>query len=293
MSFSSKKNFKVAHLSDLHFSEVTLNPTQFLSKRWVGNVNLLFFRKNLLDKTHLRFLPKILEDQGVDLLFYSGDFTTTSRESEYLMAKEFIEQLQEKNIETFLIPGNHDHYTKCSYKNKIFYKYFNKPPQSSPYSLKEDQLQLFDINEKWKVIGLDTTLATSTFSSQGVFSLDIEAKLTDLLDNIDSNKNIIVMNHFPFFQNGRKKNLLVHGDRLQSLLKKYPNIKMYLHGHTHRKCIADLRVSNIPIVLDCGTVGDKKIASWNLLDINENSFKVSTFEFSGKWDITGSQKFDL
>lgn len=53
---------RCAHLSDLHFSEPTWSPSQFFSKRWLGNLNLLLARKKVYTPDNLGSLVHSLRN---------------------------------------------------------------------------------------------------------------------------------------------------------------------------------------------------------------------------------------
>jgi len=162
---------RIAHISDLHFARVCFNPLQFLSKRWVGNFNSLLTRKNAFLPEKLFYLPDLFKKIQVDHIIISGDLTTTSLHKEFKAAKELVDALSKTGIPLYVIPGNHDHYTKSAYKKRIFYDYFPSSfDEKCPFNLKDDGLTLKPLGNNWSLIALDTTLATPLFSSYGYFS---------------------------------------------------------------------------------------------------------------------------
>jgi 3',5'-cyclic AMP phosphodiesterase CpdA len=142
------------------------------------------------------------------------------------------------------------------------------------------------MDEKWWVVTLDTALATNPYSSQGKFSEKLEAYLNEVLQLIPKDASILLLNHYPFFQNDVARHNLIRGEALEALLKKNKQIKLYLHGHTHRHTIADLQVSDLPIVLDPGSCAQGVKGSFNIIDLQKDACKVSTFRFSDKWTNT-------
>lgn len=286
--FKNHPNFiRIAHISDLHFSKTSFNPAQFLSKRWIGNVNLLLFRRQMTEKGHLPKLREFLKQEKVDLVLVSGDLSSTSMQEEFEMAKGFIDSLASEKTSFLILPGNHDHYTKKAFQNQLFYQFFQNPSSHlfPEYSLKKDRLEVFKLNEQWQIITLDTTLATSLLSSQGMFSEELENKLSQVLEKIPSHVSVMIVNHYPFFQNDRVKNLLLRGDKLQNLVQKHPHVKMYLHGHTHRECIADLRVSNLPVVLDSGSTGAFNKGSFHMMDLYEDKCDLKVYQWKKDWTL--------
>src|SRR5579871_4764227 len=109
--------FRFAHISDLHFSNITFNPAQFLSKRWIGNGNLIFSRKHVFCSNHLPELATFFKELNIDAVLITGDLSSTSLHSEFARGKAFIDSLKQ-HFKVFTLPGNHDHYTKRAYKKR-------------------------------------------------------------------------------------------------------------------------------------------------------------------------------
>ena len=158
------------------FSKVTFSPLQFFSKRWVGNVNLLFSRGKKHNVSQLDSLSRILVEQEVDILCITGDLSTTGRHVEFCMACTWLETLRSQGIKTIVLPGNHDHYTNEGYQKNLFYKYFSNKdfPFLFPHlgnSLQKEKIEAVELNEDWIAICLDTAIPTSWFSSLQAFFL--------------------------------------------------------------------------------------------------------------------------
>ncbi len=283
MQQTEKPLFRLAHISDLHFSRLTWNPSQFLSKRWLGNLNLLLARRHTFDPDGLTTLFPIFHEKKVDAVLITGDLTSTSHKEEFLQAQEFVQNLRKEKFQVFTLPGNHDHYTQGAFREKRFYQFFDATYPSAesplgPLSLKDDQLTATFLGHKWWLVALDTALATSLLSSNGYFSFDLEQKLERALKQIPDDHNVILINHFPLFCNESQRKSLLRREALQKLLERFPRIRLFLHGHTHRQCIADLRASNLPILLDSGSAAQKKGGTWNLIDITPQGCSVEVFK---------------
>jgi 3',5'-cyclic AMP phosphodiesterase CpdA len=279
MSTTEKPLFRLAHISDLHFSRLSWNPSQFLSKRWIGNLNLALARKHTFDAEGLGSLSPVFHEHKVDAVLITGDLTSTSQTREFILAKQFIENLQSEKFKVFTLPGNHDHYTKKAYQEKLFYQFFNAAyDPASSFNLKDDGLTLTHLGHSWWLIALDTALATSLFSSNGYFSQELEEKLETALKDLPEGQNVILMNHFPLFASESQRKSLIRREALKKLLERFPKIKLYLHGHSHRHCIADLRSSHLPILLDSGSASQKSAATWNLIDITAQGCDIEVFK---------------
>ncbi|MCB1084554.1 MAG: metallophosphoesterase [Chlamydiia bacterium] len=280
---------RIAHISDLHFSNFSFNPLQFFSKRWIGNLNLLFNRsKHYLNERPFSLIPSF-KKQGVTHVIISGDLTTTSSKKEFALAKSFVSRLKEEGMTVYVIPGNHDAYTKKADRKNVFYRFFPSP-SSSPFSLKVHGMCKLPLCEGWTLVLLDTTCATSLTSSNGYFSPNLETNLTKLLQSIGAEEKVLLVNHFPFFQHERAGRRLINGKRLESLLKAFPTVQIYLHGHTHRRTAADLRESHLPLILESGSSGHTK-GAWNLLELDKDSLTCRSFEWREEIEETCSNRY--
>jgi 3',5'-cyclic AMP phosphodiesterase CpdA len=148
----------------------------------------------------------------------------------------------------------------------------------SSLSLKEDGLTTVYLGHEWWLLALDTAIATSLISSNGYFSPELEQKLERALKDIPSEHNIVLINHFPIFSNESSRKSLIRKEALKKLIERFPKVKLFLHGHTHRHCIADLRSSNLPIFLDSGSTAQKEGGTWNLIDITASGCDVEVFK---------------
>lgn len=270
---------RIAHISDLHFSKISKGLGQFFSKAWLGNLNLLLRRSYDYSSKQPYALIKQLKKENVTDVIISGDLTTTSSKIEFTLAKQFTDHLQSEDLNLYLIPGNHDHYTKQAYRHQIFYQYFPKKHSSDlPYNLLDHGVTAKKLTSGWWLVLMDTTLATSLTSSNGYFSKQTETHLSNLLEKIPKQEKILLVNHFPFFQHDKPKRRLKRGLALETILQNHPSIQLYLHGHTHRKCVADLRQNKLPIILDSGSASYRH-GSWNLLDLTQNRCKLKVFQW--------------
>ena len=290
MQTPHKPLFRFAHISDLHFSKLQWSPSQFFSKRWLGNLNVCCVRKAMYDPEGLTTLFPLFHEHKVDTVLITGDLSSTSHPDEFALAKQFIEGLREEKFQIFTLPGNHDHYTKAAYRDKVFYDFFpSRYEEKAKFTLKNEGITTTSLGNHWWLCALDTALATSLISSQGFFSSELEARLESTLKKIPEGDRVILLNHFPFFSNESSRKELLRKEALRALLERFsPIVKLFLHGHTHRHCIADLRNSSLPIILDSGSTSSKKEGSWNLVEISSQgcsveAFKNSTEEGCSSW----------
>lgn len=284
-------SLRIAHISDLHFSKMSFHIGQIFSKRWIGTLNSLFCRNNSYLNERPFALLDLFEKKKVSDVIISGDLSTTSFEKEFSIADDFIKKLEHLGIRVFTIPGNHDHYTRKAYHNKLFYDYFPKAfSDDSPFNLKDHGVTSTPLGNDWILVALDTALATGLYYSTGEFSPSTEKNLRELLSTLPKDKKILLLNHFPFFQHDKPRRRLKRGDELREVIAEHPNIALYLHGHTHRQCVADLRSNHLPIILDSGSTS-YKTGSWNLIDLTENSCDIEVFKWEDNWKSISTHQF--
>lgn len=287
---------RIAQISDVHFTRVNFNPLRLCLKRFIGTFNWLLFRKEESDHEPLNELPALFEKLGVDKVLVGGDLTSTSLHSEFEAAKGFFDAMAASKI---FIPGNHDQYTPGAYKEKRFYASFrNLRPaiehRAEFFTLKDHGVEAHRIRDGWWCVALDNAPSTKLTSSNGIFSEKVEAYLKEILSLLPQNESIILLNHFPFFQHDDPKHCLIGAERLRTVIESYPNIKLYLHGHTHRHSIADLRPSGLPILLDSGCPIQKSHATWNLIDLDDKQCSVKAYQWNGfSWEPFSEKSFSI
>jgi len=276
-------SLRLAHISDLHFSALCLNPLQIFSKRWIGNLNCFLNRKKTFHSEQAYELIPVFQTLNLDAVLITGDLTTTSHPKEFSKAKHFIETLRSAGLQVIVIPGNHDHYTKNAYRRLDFYRFFDNYPLSA--ELKTQKTACIQLGKGWSLLALDCACATPLFASHGVFSETIEENLERLCHALPPGEKVILINHFPFFETQKDKSLH-RSEQLCALIRRTPQIKLYLHGHTHRHIIADLRQSALPIIVDSGCSVHKKSATWNCIDIGEKGCDITVYNKTHKGQQT-------
>ncbi|NGX45365.1 MAG: 3',5'-cyclic adenosine monophosphate phosphodiesterase CpdA [Chlamydiae bacterium] len=288
----SSDQVRIAHISDLHFGRPTFNPLQFFSKRWLGNLNLLLTRQHQFDHTRLDTLLDLFDREGVTHVAITGDLSVTSRRREFHIAKEFVEKIRVAGMTPMVIPGNHDQYTKRAYQRQLFYRFFpSKWDSEFPFDLSKDKLTGMALSEDLWFLALDTALATSLISSQGMFSESIEQSLEKALEAIPKSARIILLNHFPFFQHDPKIKQLLRAPALKSLLQRHRNVRLYMHGHTHRQTLADLATSNLPIISDSGATVHRSHGACHIITPGKDAVDIAVFLYEDQWTKKDAKNF--
>lgn len=275
---------RIAQISDFHFTHLTWNPFRLFSKRLLGNLNWLVNRKSSFSHVPLEKLPALFSELNVDLILFGGDFTTTSLKKEYEKASSLVSKFSQKWI---AIPGNHDHYTYRSFRKKHFYKYFSNEKKEifhpiDFFNLEQHGVEVHQIGPNWWLIALDTARPTPLYSSKGFFGKPLEEYLREILALLPDDASVILLNHYPFFPLDHALHSLERGDALQKMIQESPQIRLYLHGHTHKHAITDLQPS-LPILLDSGCSAQEKEGTWNLIDLLPDHCRVTAYSWENKW----------
>lgn len=270
---------KIAHLSDIHFFKFELGIKNIFSKDLLATTNYLINRSRRRVQFDLNTIPNLLKDKGVSKVIITGDFTTTSGLKEYKLAAQFVNKLEELGLKTIVIPGNHDSYNKKSDQSKRFYQIL---PSST--ELRDNSIVSGDLGEGFKYIALDTTLATPLWSSQGLFSEDIEAKLLKILGAIDKDQPVVLINHFPIVTRKHMaiRHQMVRYQYLKQIVENHPNIKLYLCGHTHLSEI----INQKPIILNSGSLTLTQGGSFHIMDLKPKSIEVQAYSHrENEWQL--------
>ncbi|MFC2049145.1 metallophosphoesterase family protein [Chlamydiota bacterium] len=283
---------RIAHLSDPHFSHFTLNPNQFLSKRWMGNFNFQLFRKGGYQTEHLWHLPELLASLNVDRVFITGDFSSTSLDEEFEEGKRFVQAFQEKGLPTYTLPGNHDCYTSKAQLSKRFYDFFPSP------ILREKRVECLPLQKGWWYVGLDCAVAAPLFCAYGRFFEETEHYLVEALSKIPPSDRVILCNHFPLFPAGRSLHDLKRGDLLQKTVQQFPQIQLYLHGHDHHHYIVDRQAEGFPLTLNRGSCAHSTNGTFYIIDLSENECLIQQLLYTQEgnkpaWNINWQKHYTL
>ncbi|MDN3507449.1 MAG: metallophosphoesterase [Simkaniaceae bacterium] len=264
---------RIAHFSDIHFFHPYWGLSSLVTKRVIGNLNGLFNRGRKMHPNRAFSALDECEKLGVTHIMISGDLTTTASPAEYTLAQIFVEEIEERGMKAYLVPGNHDCYTRFDERDRTFFQYF---------PISDGSVYHEKLNKKWHLVGLDTTISTASTSARGDFNEQREDELLTILAKIPQSDSIILMNHFPLFAYEMLLRTMKGCERLQKIILEQKNIEFYLHGHAHRSTIADLRANGFPVVLDAGALTANSASTWNLIDLETPC--VTLFQWqNGEW----------
>lgn len=281
------ETLRLAHLSDPHFSRITLSPKQLINKRWIGNLNLLLFRRHAYQVEHLPHLPELFNALDVEHVCITGDFSSLSLDSEFAEGKAFIEAFSQP---VHFLPGNHDCYIKEVEKNRRFYDFF--PSED----LRNKRVEKKALGKGWWWVGLDCACATPPLFALGRFYVEMEAELERVLSEIPQHERVVIGNHFPLYPTNRPMHDLRRASELQEILKRFPQVKLYLHGHDHWYYIKDKREEGLPLVFNSGSAAHRPDGTFFLFHLHEEECLVERFLFRKQnetfsWVIDWQKRF--
>ncbi len=226
----------IIQMSDLHFGEYKFSET---------------LKENLLVQ---------ITEENPDIIIISGDITSKGYINEYVMAKEFINELKSIS-EVYVVPGNHD---ACNVGLRQFKRFIG-----------ERKFLCNDINNRLVIIGLDSS---EPDIHDGQIGIDQREWLINELKNISEDMRIIVTFHhhlLPIPQTGRERNILLDaGDILEILMEH--KVDLVLNGHKH---VPHAWILENLVTVNSGTATTRRLhsdnfPSYNLIELGEDELDI-------------------
>lgn len=218
------------HVGDLHFWRVVKNPLRLLNKRFLGNLNLLLRRQREFMMGRAEPFADTLAAGKVGDLLLTGDFTSTSTDEEFTMARAFVDGLQRRGFHIALLAGNHDVYTFEAQRKKRFERYFGPflPEQGFPARC--------DLAGGTPVI-LVHTVCPNLFSAKGRVTAETVEAVAAMLQTCPA--RVVVAGHYPLLTSTRSYHLsrgrrMRNAEALRHALGTSGRNILYVCGHVHR-----------------------------------------------------------
>lgn len=284
---------RIAHLSDLHFFKMSTNIKDYFPANLLTNLNHLFVRRWFFRSDHLIELAEKLIHLDIQEVWVSGDLSVSGHPEEFILARNWLSLFKERGITVRLIPGNHDYRGYVKEFFSIFESIADfKTEEISKYHLEKDNITAFHLNEQWSIILLDTTIEPR-WKRMGKFSKHHMNHLLTLLNKLKT-RHVAVMCHFPLLSNEKKHRLLEGRDLLLRVLKQYPNVQLYVNGHTHLQNISQKE----GIILANSGTSRGVLGTFNILDLADNkvatqSYRLSLTSSKIEWKLRKQHAFSL
>ncbi len=274
----------------LHFSDPHLDPdlravpvSEWPGKRIIGAANLLLNRRRHFDRVDekLAALDRFRQEQNVDLVLCTGDYTVLGTEPELERARKVIAPLTRAPLGFLTVPGNHDLYMPDTVRDQRFERIFGDLTGAGEWP----RLRLLDPGVA--VVGVHSARPNpQPWRSSGRVppeQLEALARILALPDMQD--RFVLVMTHYaPRLWNGQPDSPSHGMTNAEEFLDVCRSIRKgaILFGHVHRRYRVD--VPGLQTVLFCaGSVSQNGREGLWLFEIDGSSAKA----VPGRWDGSG------
>ena len=236
---------RILHFSDIHVGLQIrrMHLKRWFSKRAIGAINLMRGRARYFDEAEEKMaaLVRFKEENNIDLVIHTGDYTALGLESELIMAKSFVEPLMSPPQCYLTVPGNHDIYVHEGNSHYRFSEQF--------CSVLQNDLPEYCRGGHWplvRLVGSDLAVIAVNSSrpnpwpwrSNGEIPQEQLEALSEIIeDERLAERFIMVMTHYaPRLSNGepdKKLHGLINADEFLERCKAIPHGAI-LFGHIHR-----------------------------------------------------------
>jgi 3',5'-cyclic AMP phosphodiesterase CpdA len=271
--------FTLFHSSDLHFKHYPKRLSSYLSKRLQGYANNFFNPWRRFDHSRLDAIKPILEKHRPKYFLITGDLTVAEGDEEFQAAREWIQSLDDLEMELLILPGNHDLFIRRE-RNKGFFS-FLESIKGKAYTN-----QLFDYNfvttklsEEWLWIGMDNSRPTPWGKAHGFFDDEHQKQLSRFL-NHNSQKHILLSGHYPWSPTSSQKNDLIGYQKLRDTVRSFPQVKLYLHGHTHYQRVKYEKSSGLCPSIESGSTCDHYNSSFMLIHLWTDRLSIQPYNYN-------------
>jgi 3',5'-cyclic AMP phosphodiesterase CpdA len=224
------------HVSDLHYHRLPLLPSQWLSKRGVGAMNLLLRRRWQFPLERAQRLVQQIDRMAWDHLVISGDLTQLGLPREFRLALHAMTPWLLRGPEhVTIVPGNHDRYTPDDLPPGPFDQCFGRFAPGGPERFTAKRL-----NDRWWLAAWDSAVPQPVFIASGVVAAETLRATERWLATLPPGARVVLVNHYPlhFPETYHPHTLheLINLEDVRAWFARQP-IELYLHGHVHRNWV--------------------------------------------------------
>ena len=236
---------RVLHFSDIHVGLQVrhMGWKKWFSKRAIGAINLLRGRAKYFDDAEEKIvaLIRFKEENAIDLVINTGDYTALGLESELTLAKELVSPLLKPPQRYVTVPGNHDIYV---HEAKSHYRF-----SGQFCSVLQNDLPEYCRGGHWPLIrlvgdGIAVIAVNSShpnpwpWRSDGMIPQEQLDALEEVLQDIRiKDKFIFLITHYaPRLENGQADSALHGLTNADAFLEKAKALEhgAILCGHVHK-----------------------------------------------------------
>jgi 3',5'-cyclic AMP phosphodiesterase CpdA len=276
---------RLLHLSDVHVPVPlrAIPARDWVSKRAIGGLNYLVRRgPRFADAvSKLASLAVFAEEQNIDAVICSGDFTVLGTEPEHVAAAAAMAPLTKRPRGFFAVPGNHDVYLDDAVKNERFRRHFEPLIGGHGEQLIEglatDGLypRVWKLNDEVALIAIESARPNPQpwRSSGRIPSAQLEGLMRALAHpSLAACFKVVVTHYAPRLWDGRPDSRghgLENADQLLLLLRDSQRTCL-LHGHVHRRYA--VKVPGVtPMLLCAGSTTEAGHSGGWIVDLGETS----------------------
>ena len=261
---------RIAHLSDLHITQLPPDPRGFFDRRLSGALNLrLLGRGERYREAAARGRHAVSQivAQKPDAVVFGGDATSLSEPWEFAHAAEVLAPLLDLNVPCFALAGNHDRYTDQAQQEQRFEEAF------SAWRLIEPGWHEIDIAGE-AITFVDTARANAMIWDSRGRLIEPPARVPKI---VFAHYAIITHQAEP----DRKWHALRGADALRVALRDGPGTT-WCCGHLHRSFSA--RAGGL-IQFCAGSVGGP-LGAWQMIEISDGMIRRRSWTHEGEGKLS-------
>ncbi len=220
------------HISDLHFP-TKLSIFALKKKMYLGYYNFTFRRRHKHPQEIFEALLHFAKSRTFDGILITGDLTNVSAEKEFETARKLLSPLLTDH--TFIIPGNHDRYTKHAIDpTDLFVKYFAGYIGEDVSTQKGVYLR-HTVLAGTNFLSWDSNEPTSITEASGKITRETLQETERFLTEKNISRYLLLCHHPVWNPPGKHEpsgHKMTDRERLVEWLNNHPPL-LYLHGHHH------------------------------------------------------------
>ncbi len=229
MRIAYLRTVKLCILGDLHFARLRIGPRHLMSKRVLGQANLLLKRRKQFNHALIDATVGRVAAVKPDALVLPGDFTTTAMPMEFEAANQALQPIA-AGRPVYAVPGNHDRYTFRAAKDR-------RAEALLPGWMPSHYPALEQLNRTWRVLRIDTAVPRRIKSSGRVGDEQLAA-VEQRLQSVPAGQGVLVVTHYPTVLPPQREleanRALDDAEALREALERSPGPVVAVHGHVHQ-----------------------------------------------------------